>query len=141
MAQKGLNIYVWSYYITSGLLLPILAVVLHRVKGTKFRFITWTVTLLIISNVGALLFAGTNSILLDPTPHVVIWLDVLNSIGVFMKDGAFNEASWVFAHKYYTIARYMPFCIAGQEVPKRAAAFDNVLNKFLLVLNCLLPIL
>lgn len=112
MTQKGLNIYLYSYYLTSGLLLPVLASVLHRVKGTKFRFITHTVTLLIISNIGALIFAGTNASLL-PYQHVVIWLDVLNSIGVLAKDAAFNEASWVFAFKYYTIARYMPFCIAG----------------------------
>lgn len=64
MTQKGLNIYLYSYYLTSGLLLPVLALVLHRVKGTKFRFITHTVTLLIISNIGALIFAGTNASLL-----------------------------------------------------------------------------
>ena len=140
MEERGLQIYLWSYYITSGLLLPVLAFVLHRVKGTKFRFITWTVTLLIISNIGALTFAGTNAVLL-PKREVIIWLDILNSIGVLLKDGAFNEASWVFAFKYYTIARYMPFCIAGQEVPKQKSKHDKKLNTVVIVLNVIVPVL
>jgi hypothetical protein len=76
-----------------------------------------------------------------PENKVIIWLDILNSIGIFLKDAAFNEANWVFAYTYYTIARWMPYCMKGESVPAEMQNKDHKINVTFIILNLLIPLL
>ena len=52
------DVYFLSYYISSGLLIAILAVLLLKVnKGSKFRFVKLVLWLLLISNTAAITYA------------------------------------------------------------------------------------
>lgn len=62
--MRGLRIYLLSYYLTCGLLLPVYASVLYRVySGSKFKFVIQTAWLLLFSNLMAIAFAFTNQML------------------------------------------------------------------------------
>ena len=59
--MHGLKIYLASFYITCGTLLPIYACVLCRVyKGSRMKFVIVTTWLLMLSNLMAIPFAFTN---------------------------------------------------------------------------------
>lgn len=135
MGPKGVGYYLYSYYITCGLLLPLYAIVLTKTyKGASFKFVRQTVQLLMLYNVSAILFAASNQI------HPM-WLGIgLNSSMVFVKDASFNLANWVFSFKYYKIARAMPFALVGEEVPAKMVKQEDRLNKIFLALNFFLPL-
>ena len=92
---EGLKVYLYSYYITSGLLIPIEAFTLYKVRGS-YPFATRTLWLLIISNVAAILFAATNAAVAKKSTPVVM-LALANSLATTAKDGCFNLGQWVFA--------------------------------------------
>lgn len=59
----------------------------------------------------------------------------------FLKDATFNVANWVFAFRYFTISRAMPFCLAGKPVPAEITKRDERTNIVFLTLNVLSPLL
>ena len=97
------------------MLLPIFAIVLHRVvKGTNFKFVFQTIVLLIISNIADLFFAYSSGFHIKDNSLLQIGL---NSSMAFLKDFSFNEANWIFAFRYFTISRAMPYCLKNEAVP------------------------
>ena len=95
----GLKIYLGSYYIFCGLLIPVYACVLYKAyKGSKLKFVIHTVLLLLLSNIMAIIFAYTNQVLdTDPGKKIKFYADVTQSVSVCLKDIFFNEAHWKFA--------------------------------------------
>lgn len=63
------------------------------------------------------------------------------SIFVILRDVTFNVSHWMFSFEYFSIARFMPYAIKDQEYPEKMQSYDNRLNKIMLVLNSVMPVL
>lgn len=57
-----------------------------------------------------------------------------------MRDATFNVAHWLFAFEYYTISRFMPFVVEGQQIPAEMVAKDKMVYVAMLSLNFLIPL-
>ena len=141
--MRGLKIYLGSYYITCGLLIPVYACVLYRVyKLSKFKFVIHTAWLLLLSNIMSIVFAYTNQVLDEnPGERKKFFADVTQSITVCFKDMFFNIAHWKFAFQYYSGSRVMLYCLADQPVPDAMIKRNSRLNLTFIFLNALLPFL
>ena len=53
----------------------------------------------------------------------------------------FNVAHWMFASKYFTMARQTPYKVAKQEVPREIVRCDNITNWVFLSFNAISPLL
>ena len=51
----------------------------------------------------------------------------------------FNVAHWMFAHKYFSMARQTPFKLDNKEVPKSIVKSDKIINWVFLCLNSVPP--
>ena len=121
-------------------MLPIYVVLLFKVHtGIKFKFTVWTTWLLLLSSISAILFAYSNSE--DITHLMNNTSEILNGTTAFAKDFFFNEATWVFAFQYYTIARAIPYTMAGDQTPDEHIEKDKWLNRVMIVLNFIFPLL
>lgn len=141
--MRGIRIYLLSYYLTCGLLVPVYACLLYRVHtGSKFKFVIQTTWLLLISNIMAITFAFSNQMLdqkLEPTTEILF--DVIQSIAIFGKDACFNEAHWKFAFQYYSGSRAMPYYLASIPIPEAITKRDSQLDTIFVTLNAFFPVL
>lgn len=136
-----MTVYLLSYYITAGILIPILSWVLYKVyKGRNFKFVKRTIWLLIICNIGNIAFAFSNR---DFTVSMErnLGYSLLNSGSKFVQTSSFNEANWVFAYRYFTISQGMPYALNGQVVPAEIIRRNQMLGFVLLVLNFVFPLM
>lgn len=89
-----------------------------------------------LSNLAGILFAFSNAQVLVSGSVLQI---AINSSTVFVKDAAFGVASWLFSFRYWTIARAMPFSIAGENYPAKMLSEEKRLNTIFFTLNLLAP--
>lgn len=61
----------------------------------------------------------------------------LNCFGFLL----FNVSHWMFAFKYFSITRQMPFKLASLQVPRTIVICDRINNGLFFSLNCIAPIL
>ena len=53
----------------------------------------------------------------------------------------FNVSHWMFAFKYFSLSRQIPFKQAGKEVPRRIAICDKITDWVFFTLNWIAPVL
>jgi hypothetical protein len=112
----GIKIYFYSGLFTSLLLIPIYVVVLSKAKnGTNYKFVTGIIWLLILSNIGQILFLASNYFAASYWFNLCVI--VVLSISKSVQDATFNVAHWLFAMEYYSISRSMPYVVKQQPVP------------------------
>ena len=63
--------------------------------------------------------------------------DVFSATGYLL----FNVSHWMFAFRYYTMARYTPYKVTQQEVPREMIRCDKITNWVFLSLNSVPPVL
>ena len=61
----------------------------------------------------------------------------LRAVGLLLT----NVAHWMFAYKYFFMARQLPFKLAKREVPRNIVICDKITNWVFLSLNAIPPIL
>ena len=64
-------------------------------------------------------------------------LDCLTALGLLL----FNVGHWMFAQKYFKMARQVPFKLAKREVPRNVVLCDQITNWVFLSLNAIPPII
>ena len=123
-----------------GLAFLVQFVTLVRViKGSKHTFVIRILVMLMLANL---------AFLADET----IWINELKTSNFSGKKDAidvtcyasglflFNVAHWMFAQRYFEIARQVPFKLAKREVPRNVLICDRITNWVFLTLNSIPPI-
>ena len=60
----------------------------------------------------------------------------LRAVGLLL----INVSYWMFAYKYFFMARQLPFKLAKREVPRNVVICDQITNRIFLSLNIIPPI-
>lgn len=115
-------IYVYSYFVSSSLLILMFGATFIRVwVGSHYRLVLGIVSLLFFANVMYLVNCiGIAAILGIPAhnnadnPQLLWNCEV--SIGQLVGDLCFSEAQWMLAFFFYKISRNMPRVINGEEM-------------------------
>ena len=123
-----------------GLTLVIESATLVRVlRGSRHTFVVKILAILIIANMANL-------------ASETVWMNELKTGESNKKDEInygflatgyflFNVGHWMFAEKYFSMARKAPFKLAQTEVPRRILICNQITNWVFLSLNAIPPIL
>jgi hypothetical protein len=133
----------WFAVALSGILVLLYGATLIKVcRGSKYKFVITLLVLLLLSNLSIFPYMGSFYELITKSFSNVPWFWItLDSFCGFTLLACFNAAHWIFAFEYYSIARFMPFVLKGQDLPESKVKCDRVLNKVMLLLNIALPFL
>ena len=112
--QRALTIKFWSSMTTSSILLAIYSANLVRVyRGSKHKFVKKLIVLLMLYNVGGLVHQGLLGFLekygSDLSKIQVLGTLSAESPAIILEYSCFNVSHWMFAFKYYQIARETSF--------------------------------
>ena len=129
----------YSIFFGCGITLVIEGVTLVRVlRGSKHRFVIKILVMLVGYNL-AKLASVTVYLCSKQISQTRKWEIIrgFDSTAYLL----FNVSHWMFASKYFTIARHTPYKVAKQEVPREMVKCDKITNWVFLTLNSIPPIL
>ena len=136
------NVDTWLPVAASGLLIMLYGATLVKAcRGSKYKFVVKLLILLILSNVALILnyLSYYWWFQTDFSNRAIVWISLL-SISGFLLIACFNLSYWMFAFEYYSIARFMPFVLKGQDLPESKLKCDGAINKIMLFLNIAAPL-
>ena len=124
-----------------GLTLAVQLATLARVlAGSRHKFVIKMLGMLITANVALI-------------SDQLVWLNMVKtfdysnkkitiaygftSLGLLL----FGVSHWMFAFKYYSMSRKIPYQLAKRDVPGRIVSCDRITNWFFLSLNIVIPLL
>ena len=129
--ESWIKLWLCTMAITSAILVVVYTFVLIKVKA-KFILITKIVVLMLVQNL-ATLFAAyllwlqaeyqtTDPSTVNRSIEYNLWA---LAVVLFMVNGAFIAAHWMFASEYYKISCNMPFVVKDDVVPEELVKKNN----------------
>lgn len=134
-----------SFYIFSGLLIPIYCWLLYKtIKGSNLKFIKNVAGLLLLSNIGAITNALCYSKLrvmstADNSSFAIRTMAILTALSIFFQNAGFALGEWIFSCQYFNISQTMPYVFERKQLPKEVAQRNRLINWIISGLCLLVP--
>jgi hypothetical protein len=126
---------------TSSIMIMMYLTTLIKVcRGSKYKFVIKLLILLIVSNICLLVSDWSFYIYKTRTFVGIPWFWIsLSAISSFILLVCFNLSRWIFAFEYYSISRFMPYVLKGQDLPESELKFDTKFNNTMISINVAIP--